>query len=355
MNKPASENFSLLKGFLARAVFVTALVFVVPSITVAISIKEYHANVRSAVTALDTLVQIGETERTWDYGTRTGETIHGVRNLLPRVMKVEWDGQTINVDNEWLHQDLVKFSEAKYSERINVLRPITERLQALDERLTETENLRAGKYGTKEQANRKLASILERSEYAKTKTGKSFLARMIERFLKWLSELIPKPKPIWGGNMRLPSLIAQILVIVLAILVIGYVLKLFLPAVFSSQGRRRKEKPKARVVLGEKLEPDQSASDLLAEAEALARRGELRAAIRKAYIALLVELAERKIISLAQHMTNRDYLKAVGSAQPLHENMKQLTDSFERHWYGLVNATENDWASFSQGCRRTLS
>ena len=58
-------------------------------------------------------------------------------------------------------------------------------------------------------------------------------------------------------------------------------------AAFASQWKaKKKTTQKARIVLGEKLEPDQSASDLLSAAEALARRGELRAAIRKAYIAL---------------------------------------------------------------------
>ena len=104
-----------------------------------------------------------------------------------------------------------------------------------------------------------------------------------------------------------------------------------------------------RVRLGERLEPEQTATDLLSEAEELARRGELRAAIRKAYIALLVELGDRKFISLAQHKTNRDYLNALRSVPQLHSRMRGLTDSFERHWYGFANATENDWQEFRTG------
>ena len=107
--------------------------------------------------------------------------------------------------------------------------------------------------------------------------------------------------------------------------------------------------------MGEKLEPDQSAVDLLAEAEALAQRGELRAAIRKAYIALLVELGERKIISLAQHKTNRDYLGAVRDRESLYTYVKQLTDSFERHWYGFANATDADWHAFRDGYKQALT
>ena len=106
--------------------------------------------------------------------------------------------------------------------------------------------------------------------------------------------------------------------------------------------------------MGERLEPDQSAIDLLTEAELLARRGELRAAIRKAYIALLLELGERKIIRLAQYKTNRDYLRAVREFEPLYGNVKQLTDSFERHWYGFASASEDDWVAFRIGYKQAL-
>jgi hypothetical protein len=132
----------------------------------------------------------------------------------------------------------------------------------------------------------------------------------------------------------------------LAVAVLVFVGRMFLPRLLRSRRRRKKTKPQARIVLGEKLAPDQSATDLLSEAEGLARRGELRAAIRKAYIALLVELGERKLISLAQHKTNRDYLRSVREVQPLYGNVKQLTDSFERHWYGFAQATETDWLAF---------
>jgi hypothetical protein len=57
-------------------------------------------------------------------------------------------------------------------------------------------------------------------------------------------------------------------------------------------------------------------------------------------------LGDRKVITLEQHKTNRDYLNAVRSSPVLHSNMRGLTDSFERHWYGFAEATENDWNNF---------
>src|SRR4030095_10412572 len=157
---------------------------------------------------------------------------------------------------------------------------------------------------------------------------------------------LPKPKPMSPGNFGFISRIAQWVVIGLAIAMILYVAKMFLPRLLRGGRTKKKKKEEARIVLGEQLEPDQSAVDLLNEAEALARRGELRAAIRRAYIALLVELGDRKIISLAQYKTNRDYLRAMREVEPLYRNVKQLTDSFERHWYGLAQANENDWLAF---------
>ena len=128
-----------------------------------------------------------------------------------------------------------------------------------------------------------------------------------------------------------------------------------LPRLLHNRRTKRKVTEGARIVLGERLEPDQSATDLLSEAEALARAGDLRAAIRKTYIALLLELGERKIITLEQHKTNHDYLRAVRRIERLYPNVKQLTDSFELHWYGLARATETDWQAFRSGYKQALS
>src|SRR5207237_7929989 len=127
----------------------------------------------------------------------------------------------------------------------------------------------------------------------------------------------------------------------------------FGPRLWSGR-RRKKSKREARIVLGERLEADQTAADLLAQAEMLAREGNLRAAIRKAYIALLCELGDRKIISLAQHKTNRDYLNSVRDKGSLYSSMRKLTNSFELHWYGFVPAGEADWNEFRTGYRKIV-
>lgn len=340
---------SLRQVLLSLAV-VCAVTFTVK----AIPLREYHANLKQAVTALDTLAQFDESETGGDYRTRMAETVAGVKRLLPLEQSVEWNGEDTAVNNSWVHTELDKFINAKDEERLGVLRHTTERLQALTQRVSEAETAGQTQTSDKAEQSRRLKEILQRPEYAKKVKGESAISRLLDRFLKWLQNLLPKPKPLSPGGAGLASKIAQILVVALALGVLIFVLKMFLPRLLRNRQPRKKVKEKARIVLGETLAPDQSALDLLSEAEALARRGELRAAIRKAYIAVLVELGERKVLHLAEHKTNRDYLGAVYTNPTLWGNMRQLTDSFERHWYGLAQATETDWQTFRSAYQRTV-
>ena len=345
-----SIQLALIKASLSVIVLV-----VMTSSASAIPLPTYHRQVKQAVTALDTLAQTDETETTADYAKRDGETVDGVLQLMPRSETVDWNGQELKADNSWLHEDLNKYRNAKPAERAELLRRIKERLSAIDERITDAVTPGAGVAGNKAADSAKLREILGRAEYARTVKQPNAITRYLQQFMKWLESLIPKPKGMSPGTAGLFSNIAQIFVIALALGVLIFVVKMFLPKLLRSRGtKRKKAKPQARIIMGETLDPDQTAVDLLSEAEALARRGELRAAIRKAYVALLLELGDRKIISLAQHKTNRDYLRAVRDIEHLYGNVKQLTDSFELHWYGLAQATETDWLAFRSAYNRAL-
>jgi hypothetical protein len=340
--------------FFARLLFAVNLTLFLAAAVHAIPVSEYQQHIRQAVTALDTVAHSLETESAAAYGARDVEAVLRVRNLLPADEKVELNGAGLHVDNSWLHQDLDKYAADTSIARYELLKRITERLRAIDERIAELDKPTSGAVVSKADQSRKLEEILKRPEYAPKVQEQNAFNRLITRFAKWILSWFPKPKPIAPGSIGILSRVAQWLVIILALGVLAFVLKLFLPRMFRGGRQKKKRKEKARIVLGERLEPDQSALDLLAEAEALARRGELRAAIRRAYIALLVELGDRKIISLAQHKTNRDYLRAMREIEPLYRNVKQLTDSFERHWYGLAQANETDWLAFRSAYHQAL-
>lgn len=338
----------------ARLAFAAVALLCFASAGYAAPLSEYQKRIKQATTALDTLANSDGAESVYAYQTRDTETVASVRTLLPKTETVEWNSESFEVDNSWLHYELDRYAADKTPERYDQLKRITARLSAVEERITDLEKPGSSSTTTKAEENRKLAEILQRSEYAGQVKEESAITRLIKRIAKWLRDLMPQPKEVSPGSASVFSKIAQLVVLILALGVLGFVLKLFLPRMLSGRRAKKKEKAKARIVLGERLEPDQSARDLLSEAEALARRGDLRAAIRKAYIALLVEMGDRKIISLAQYKTNRDYLRAVREIEPLYVNVKQLTDSFELHWYGLASATDSDWVAFRSGYEKAL-
>jgi hypothetical protein len=342
--------------FSLRMTFATGLLLFTACATAAIPLSDYHKQIKQAATALNTLSYADETETETEFRGREIETVRQIRNLLPTKETVELSGgESFNVDNSWMHKEFDNYSAAAGGVRHEMRLRITERLAAIDERIGELEQAVVVD-GSKADNNARLAEILKRPEYAHKVQQQNALTRLLERFLKWLRSWFPQPKPISPGSAGILSLIAQWFVIILALGVLAFVLKMILPRAlrYRRPKKKQKQKEKARIVLGEKLEPDQSARDLLSEAEALARRGELRAAIRRAYIALLVELGERKVISLAQHKTNRDYLRAMRDLEPLYGNVKQMTDSFELHWYGLSEAYESDWRQFRSAYNEAL-
>src|SRR5689334_11331146 len=329
------------------ALFGVLFVFLFPLTVVAMPISQYQQNLKQAIAALETLNQSVISEDI-NSDNQLTDSIKIVRTILPKHDVVEFEGETCEVDNSWLHKDLDELEQtAQPSEKLG---QIIWSLRALEERVEERQNKGAGTAENKDWAKTRLESILARPEYATNQQGPNALMRLLQDFARWLAKWLPKRRSVNPGRIDLITLIAQIIVISLAILLLLYVLK---TVIVWYSGRSRKPRARktreARIVLGERLEPEATATDLLSEAEALARQGDLRAAIRKAYIALLAELGDRKLISLAHHKTNRDYLNSLRSVPQLHSRMRGLTESFERHWYGYDSATPNDWQDFRAG------
>lgn len=335
----------------ACAVVFAAFLFLCPATVAGIPLSEYQQNLKNAIAALDKLNESDEEESTDDYESRVNQTLEAIRSAFPRNQTVESDGETYNVDNAWLYRmlDEVK-NEGAGGEKMDQL---LETFRAMETRVAERQEM--GQHvESKDDAKKRLETILARPEYATTARGPNALTRLIRDFIEWLKKFFPEPKPMQPASLDWLGLVAKIVVVVAGLAVLLFITKLLLNRFKRVRRIKPRKKQEARIVLGERLEPEQTATDLLSQAEALARSGDLRAAIRKAYIALLVELGDRKIISLAQHKTNRDYLNALRELPPLHSRMTGLTNSFERHWYGFVEASQSDWQNFRDGYLATL-
>jgi hypothetical protein len=226
-------------------------------------------------------------------------------------------------------------------------------LNALNERAADLEEAqRVDEH--KGASKQRLESILSRPEYTSAEQGESAITKLLRDLARWIQSFMPKETQMSPGSANFISTAVMVVVIGVTVLLIGYVIWLLFKRFYRPGQPKARKKREPRIVLGERLQPEQTSTDLLAEAEALARNGDLRAAIRKGYIALLVELGDRDLISLAQYKTNRDYLRSVSNVPQLHSPLKRLTESFERHWYGFAQATQNDWQDFRARYREAL-
>jgi len=321
---------------------------------VAATFADYRHRVTQAIAIVEQL-QAAYDDEDPSAQERVHTSAARIRGELPPKETVTLGAQSVVVDNSWLEEALHNYEKTNStSQRAEALSRIEERLRALDERLEEVQR---GKPATndKDSDKGKLSEILRRPEYRKPPTPEdSALGRLWTRFLRWLFSLFPNTKPITPGGSPFISGLAQIVIVLACLGVIAFLIWKFGARYLSNRGSKKKPKREARIILGERLEADQTSADLLAQAEALARNGDLRAAIRKAYIGLLCELGDRKVVSLAQHKTNRDYLNSVRDRTPLYNSMRKLTSSFELHWYGFQPAAQSDWREFRIGYQQAL-
>lgn len=321
--------------------------------TAAMPLDEYRTRIKEALAELSELWDGEVTETPAEHAARARTAFDKVRKIVPAEETVEWEGGRVKVNNSWLGEELNKYErlDSEDAERGAVLNRIGQRLLALQDRLEELSGEKRSKASAKEQEKARLEAILRRHEFGEKPPEKS----LWERFIEWLASLFPSRNPLQPGQSGWGSFITMIFIFALAAGLLAYALWKLAPFFQRLRNTGLKlDKRQARIVLGERLAPDETSADLLAQAEALARAGEVRAAIRKGYIALLCELGDRKVLTLAQHKTNHDYLRAVREKRPLLKEMQKLTASFENHWYGFVPATPGDWTTFRSGYQQTL-
>jgi len=347
------------RNLILKIVAFVALLFA-PTISIGSTLSDYqsrldaaHKDVESMISALQTGVPGAYQEQYLQ------QKASHIRKTIPGSENVDLNSSTVETQNSWLQSELDKFDqETNRSERIKLLSGISERLSSLDDEVKLQQNATAGNR-SKDEDKQKLNEILSREEYKKPDDkSESVFQRWINWFLNWIRSLFPDqpvlPNADRSGFQPL-SVVIQVVVYALVVGLIGFLIYKFAPAIAERFGKREKKERTSRVILGEHIDASRSATDLFAEAENFARQGDLRAAIRKGYIALLCDLADRKVIGLAGHKTNRDYLRDVRKRAPLFARMKNATGSFERHWYGFRTPEPKDWEEFREQYRSAVN
>lgn len=340
------------------------LVLLIPTLlalsTLAADLADYQKRVRSARAGIQSLQSNLALEEAGEEPNEPTSAIFAeVRKLIPNSEKIETGSGMIETNNQWF-ADRLKAAEAEtdLTKRAEILQEIEGRLAVLGVRLQELEQAAAAER-SKDEEKRKLSEILSRPEYQKPvkeeAAEESILSKWIKQFLEWLESLFPKGEG--GGssvNLSGAASVAQYVLIGAIILLLGFLAYKLIPLLAPRFRRGETNERESRVILGETIDDDVSASDLFSDAERLAREGDLRGAIRKGYVALLCEMSDRKLIGLARHKTNRDYLRDVRSRREIYDQMTGITGSFERHWYGSQDAERDDWDEFRRRCGETI-
>jgi hypothetical protein len=286
------------------------------------------------------------------------QKIEAILKAIPQTEKIQWPGGSIETENQWLKTGLDGFAaETDLEKREATLTSISERLAAISDSVGELDNAIKAE-STKDADKQKLAEILSREEYQKPQAkDESLFQKWWREFWEWVKKQFPQTNitPTTGPNLAPLKLVLQVLVFAVVIGLVGFLLWRFAPYFSNRFGGKTKKEKGDRVILGETIGENESASDLFDEAELLARQGDLRGAIRKGYIAVLCELGDRKIVRLARHKTNRDYLRESRKRERIYDGMHGLTNNFERNWYGLREAEPSDWEDFRARYHATIA
>jgi hypothetical protein len=285
------------------------------------------------------------------------ELLRRIRDLVPPTEDVTRDpasNDLTHADNAWLQQAIEKLDTEDEDRRYSQLVELANRLNALSRSLR----------GSLDQQNAppanaprdRLQQILARSEYQPEEEKDSAIQAWIKKIRQKINELLnklffgnsPKSAPNPGSLQAIRWLIIAALV---ASLVWAAVLLLRRFQLRQAKLKDDEMGTASREILGEQFDADLTSDDLLKTAAEMARRGEYRLAIRRAYLALLYELEQRGKLHLHRAKTNRDYLGELQNDLAIYSPVASLTNNYERVWYGHGAATPEDYAGFIEKYR----
>jgi hypothetical protein len=313
----------------------------------AMKLREYENRVRRAVEQVERI----KTDQN-EYGDQGVDTI---KALLPESEQIEIEDQAepFQADNTWLFVMLDQYRlEDDPQQKLAKLNEIAGRLSALDLHLLQVEEPKAARPEAVDSRSR-IKEILSRSDYQARQESRlgGFIKRAWKRVSDFLSELYQAFVRLLANLLGATSgggWVSKLLVIAaLAVAAMGV-------ARIAMRIKPRRRRAKKRTVLGEEIEAGTSPSDLAQAAMAAAGAGDFRTGMRKLYLSLLYELAERNLIEIEESATNHEYLSKVARFASLAPAMRYLTERFDYFWYGMLPSTEEDFSAYLMRYREAI-
>ncbi|MBL8204853.1 MAG: DUF4129 domain-containing protein [Blastocatellia bacterium] len=285
------------------------------------------------------------------------ELLRRLTDLIPSTEDVVRDAQgkdLTHIDNAWLQQAIEKLDNEDDDARYSHLSEITDRLSALSRTLRSTleKQVAPEAIATRE----RLQQILARNEYQPEEEKDSAIQAWLKKIRQKMNELLAK---LFFGNSSKSAPSAGSLQAIRWLIILALVASLVWATILLvrrfqlRQIQLKDDRGDEAVleILGEQFGADVSADDLLKTAAEMARKGEYRLAIRRAYLALLYELEQRGKLRLHRAKTNQDYLGELKNEPYIYPPVTTLTGHYERVWYGDGTATLEDYSGFIEKYR----
>ena len=324
--------------------------FIISTVSASVPLKDYAGRLARAEATIDPLTEGDHTS------SKVLAAMSVVKQLLPRTESVDFDREIVRVDNSWLHEEIenvVKNVNGDIEQRRSMLVEIADRLSALRESVNASQSQQSfDKNDRRAQIERILSRPEYRPEEQRESTLKKWLRKLLEALARFLSRFDRSPAresgSVNGGTINA----FRILITCLVLGAVVYGLIMLLKRMRG--GRKSDKEKKVREVLGEEIPEEISAADLLAKARELARQGDYRTAIRRAYIAALFELEQRGKLRLHRSKTNRDYLDAMRLEREIFPSFSVMTGTFENVWYGQRRVDEDEFNGFISRYQETV-
>lgn len=159
---------------------------------------------------------------------------------------------------------------------------------------------------------------------------------LVQRVLSWIGDQLSR---FTFGVGRGPGILGDLVTIV----VFGLVIAVLVVLLRAFLRRRRVEHPESADDLTIELEPGRTSADWGADAERFEARGEWREAMRARYRELVGSLIEDGVLTDIPGRTTGEYRSEYVAARPEGSGpFRELTDLFERVWYGGADTDAPD-------------
>jgi hypothetical protein len=182
-----------------------------------------------------------------------------------------------------------------------------------------------------------LETILARPEF---NAPQSLWDRFLQWLDNWLNELLPDAQTAARSGwlawlIRVVPWIVSIVIVAAVIWLLSHWLQRLLAA-FVTDAR-------IKALAGEDDLPA-TAAEARQQARAAADSGHYRDAVRRLYLAALLQLAEHDLITYERSLTNREVLVRVPADSPVRSHLEPVIATFDQVWYGV---REPDQATFN--------